>query len=210
MEERLDEMNKHKIFISYYHMDDQKYKNRLVNWNKKENIFDDYSVSDGDIQNGLPAEEVRQIIRDDFIKDSTVLVLLCGKNTKKRKYIDWELQTAMYSNDQNNKLGILIINLPYSDNDIYPANKHESEIITNKKNKVWPSIETEHECRENFPELPNRIIENLPLENVNLTIVDWERIYKKKETLMDVIDGAYRRRNNQGYDTSTPLKKENN
>lgn len=67
---------RHKVFISYYHKDDQQYKDYLINmqeWNSQtwqlQSIFDDYSVRENDIDDtGLTSERIRCIIRDEYIK----------------------------------------------------------------------------------------------------------------------------------------------
>ena len=83
---------RHKVFISYYHHDDQYYKDKLISFNELnpntwqiQSIFEDYSVHENEIDDtGLSSENIRCIIRDDYIKDATVLILLCGQNTKRR------------------------------------------------------------------------------------------------------------------------------
>ena len=70
----MNQVPKHKVSISYYHQDDQEYKNRLVQaLNSK---FVDKSVSQGDIHDeGLPLDEIRRKIRDDHIADATVTIV---------------------------------------------------------------------------------------------------------------------------------------
>lgn len=113
-------IDRHKVFISYYHKDDQAYKNQLINMTEldfatkcRQSIFEDYSVHENEIDDtGLNSEQIRCIIRDEYIKDATVLILLCGQNTKTRKHIDWEIHAAMYDSDANRQMGIIVINLP--------------------------------------------------------------------------------------------------
>ena len=40
---------KHRVFVSYHHKNDQEYKKKLVDWAKKYEIFEDYSVGLGEI-----------------------------------------------------------------------------------------------------------------------------------------------------------------
>ena len=79
----MNQASKHKVFISYYHQDDQEYKNRLVN--ALDSKFVDKSVSQGDIHDeGLHLDEIRRRIRDDHIADATVTVVLIGPCTWQR------------------------------------------------------------------------------------------------------------------------------
>ena len=113
-------IDRHRVFISYYHHDDQDYKDVLINmkefdWStmRTQSIFEDCSVHQDEIDDTyMTDEQIRKEIRDNYIKDATVLILLCGQNTKRRKFIDWEIHAAMYDSDVNPKMGILIINLP--------------------------------------------------------------------------------------------------
>ncbi len=74
--------SRHKVFISYHHENDQDYKESLLNANEKYDLFD-ASVDTGDIDDDLPDETIRKIIRDDYLRDSTVTILLVGVETKK-------------------------------------------------------------------------------------------------------------------------------
>ena len=86
----MDEI-KHKVFISFYHEDDQCYKNELASFAEENGIFIDCSVATGDIDENLEDEKIREIIRDEYLKDTSVTILLVGQNTQYRKHVDWEL-----------------------------------------------------------------------------------------------------------------------
>ena len=75
-------------------------------------VFIDKSVDTGDIHDSLPDASIREIIRDGYLRESTVTVVLIGKDTKRRKHIDWEIYSSMFDGKVNKKSGILVINLP--------------------------------------------------------------------------------------------------
>lgn len=200
-------MEKHKVFISYYHTGHQAYKEYLMKMNLNGDLFVDMSVRNGDIDDkNMSAEQIRVKIRDEFIKDSTVLILLCGKNTKGRKHIDWELNAAMFDTEKNPKMGILVINLPESNNSIRRASKREGELITYNNN--WWSVKTREEYRVKYPDMPERIIDNF-VKGIDLTVVDWSKIENNRLVLKELIHHAFSRRKTQEYDTSRLLRKEN-
>ena len=126
---------RHKVFISYYHHDDQTYKDYLINMQELnpdtwqlQSIFEDCSVHENEIDDtGLTSEQIRCIIRDEYIKDATVLILLCGQNTRKRKHIDWEIHAAMYDSDKNPQMGILVINLPNINQSVRASTNEEKD-----------------------------------------------------------------------------------
>ena len=102
---------RHKVFISYYHEDDQEYKNRLVQALDDRAI--DKSVSPGDIHDeNLPLDEIRRRIRDDHIADATVTIVLIGPCTWQRKHVDWEISASLIDRPNNQRCGLLGLVLP--------------------------------------------------------------------------------------------------
>lgn len=70
-------MSNIKVFISFYHDDDQCFKDELIRLNNKYGIFIDNSVDTGDIDDSqMTDEQIRVKIRDNYIKDTDVFVLL--------------------------------------------------------------------------------------------------------------------------------------
>ncbi len=100
---------RHKVFISFHH-EDQTYKDqfaRLMDGN-----IVDKSVEDGDIDDTLPTDTIRQKIRDEFIADATVTVVLIGPCTWQRKHVDWEIGSSLRDTKNNPRCGLLGILLP--------------------------------------------------------------------------------------------------
>ena len=104
---------RHRVFISYHH-EDQAYKDWFVR-QMGDDIVDE-SVGDGDIDdNNLATETIRQHVRDDFIRDATVTVVLIGPCTWQRKHVDWEIGSSLRETANNSRcgmLGILLLNHP--------------------------------------------------------------------------------------------------
>ena len=104
-------VRRHKVFISYFHADDQVYKDRLVQ--ALESKFVDQSVSQGDIHDeSLLLEEIRRRIRDDHIADTTVTIVLIGPCTWQRKHVDWEISASIIDRKNNQRCGLLGLLLP--------------------------------------------------------------------------------------------------
>lgn len=200
--------NKHKVFISYYHDDDQYYKDKIESWNDIYDLFVDFSVNDGDIDDtNMSDETIRVKIRDEYIKDSTVLVLLCGPNTKHRKFIDWELHAAMYDTEKNPKMGILVVNLPLCKNNIRAVEDREKEIVA--PYTTWTSFSTRAEYEKSYPDIPSRIIDSLVTKHSDITFVNWDTISENPYLLQELVDFAYKRRKSVEYDLSSPLRRKN-
>lgn len=99
----------HKVFISFCH-DDLAYKERLEEVCKHE--FISRSVDTGDIPDGLTTETVRQKIRDENLRDSSVTIVLVGERTWQRKHVDWEISSSLRNTKLNPRSGLLGIILP--------------------------------------------------------------------------------------------------
>jgi hypothetical protein len=205
---------RHKVFISYYHHDDQTYKDILINMQELnpdtwqlQSIFEDCSVHENEIDDtGLTSEQIRCIIRDEYIKDATVLILLCGQNTRKRKHIDWEIHAAMYDSEKNPQMGILVINLPTINQSVRASTNEEKPLLSD--NGHWFSLKTRQEFEQYYPYMPSRIIDNF-IKDVPITVVEWNRVQGDPQILKQLIDNAYSRRFEVTYDHSAPLRRQN-
>ncbi len=104
---------KHKVFVSYHHENDQFYRNLFeLIFSKSERIFISKSVQIGDIDPTLKVETVRQKIRDEYLRDSTVTVVLIGTETWKRKHVDWEIAASIRQTFYSSRSGLLGLILP--------------------------------------------------------------------------------------------------
>lgn len=170
-------------------------------------IFEDYSVGEGDIDDSrMSDEQIRRKIRDEYIKNATVLILLCGRNTKTRKHIDWEIHAAMYDSELNPQMGIVVINLPTIHQCVRSSCEDEKRIINPNTN--WFSISTRKEFEDKYPYMPSRIIDNF-VKGAPISVVDWEIIENNPESLMILIDNAFNRKDKIKYDHSAQLRGRN-
>ena len=101
---------RHRVFISFHH-DDQGYKDWFIQM-MGEDIVDE-SVELGDIDDrNTSTETIRQRIRDNFIRDATVTIVLIGPCTWQRKHVDWEIGSSLRKTRRNPRCGLLGILLP--------------------------------------------------------------------------------------------------
>ena len=100
---------RHRVFISFHHAD-QTYKDWFIQM-MGDDIVDE-SVGDGDIDDNTPTETMRQRIRDQFIRDATVTLVLIGQCTWQRKHVDWEIGSSLRKTSLNSRCGLLGILLP--------------------------------------------------------------------------------------------------
>lgn len=197
----------HKVFISFHHDNDQWYKDELVRWGTKNKIFEDGSVDLGEIPGDWEPQQIREYIRDEHLRDTSITILLVGTETKNRKHIDWELYSSMYDGKRNKKSGILVINLP-SVNCQYHTLCSQEEKDTILPGKNWIVINNRTEFERRYPYMPARIIDNLIQNGVNISIINWNDL-TSPDKLSLLLDKAYNYRLSNDYDLSRPMKMKN-
>lgn len=198
----------HKVFISYHHQNDQRYKEDLVNFGERNSIFIDESVDTGDISDDLPDESIRKKIRDEYLRDSTVTIVLVGTETKRRKHVDSEIYSSMYDGPVNKKSGVLVLTLSMVPDWCLVAHAGEKERgcpdVT-----AWTSVNTKAEYERRFPSLPDRLIDNLLRPEAKISVAPWNRIKNDARKLKFLVDAAFEDRGRCAYDLSQPMRRQN-
>ena len=203
----------HKIFISYHHENDQFYKGELSRLNDRYKflygtpIFIDMSVDTGGISEDLSDETIREKIRDEYLKNSTVTILFVGTETKHRKHIDWELYSSMYNGKINKQSGILVVNLPVIKNHSSIKAGHGEQKLYPEITS-WTSVNTRKEYEERYPYMPDRIIDNLLNPNAKISITHWDKI-TNPQILNFFIEATFEDRFNCEYDLKRSMRRQN-
>ncbi len=199
----------HKVFIGYHHENDQDYKERLLEINRYNPIFIDASVDTGDISDHLDDVAIRVKIRDEYLKDSTVTIVLVGLETKRRKHVDWEIYSSMFDGRVNKKSGILVINLPSINCTYYRVSHAGEKERLYPGNTSWVTIDNRIEFEPRYPYMPDRIIDNLLKSDVKISVVNWDKIENDFSALKFLINATFDDRTNCNYDFSKPLRRAN-
>lgn len=84
---------RHKVFLSYYHIDDEPHRNLFETMYG--HLFISKSVRPGEYDTDLKAPYVKRLIMEEKITDTSVVVVLVGPNTRQRKHVDWEIAAAL-------------------------------------------------------------------------------------------------------------------
>ena len=198
----------HKVFISYHHENDQPYKEYLVDVGNRYGLFVDRSVNTGDIPDDWETQTIRREIRDKYLRDSTVTILLCGEETRHRKHIDWELKSSMIDGEVNRKSGILVIALPsISSRNCFHVSQDAEKQAIYPGIIDWISLNSRPAYKERFPDLPERIVDNLVAPNVRISVCTWNRIARYPSMLKWLINAAFKSRKTNEYDLSEPRRK---
>jgi Thoeris protein ThsB, TIR-like domain len=199
----------HRVFVTYHHANDQLYKDALQTLNHQHQIFLDGSVDTGDIDDSRLADErIREIIRDNYLRDTTVTIVLVGTGTWGRKHVDWEIYSSMFDGQRNKKSGIIAVMLPSVDSDFFTA-KHEGEKALYQDVTSWTSITDRAEYERRYPRMPARIIDNLLAPKAKISVTTWKRATADVRRLSALIEMAHRDREQCEYDLSRPMRRAN-
>lgn len=171
---------RHKVFISFHQRDSQ-WKEWFIKLMKDRII--DKSVDTGDIDDTYKkTDEVRRVIRDEYIRDATVTVVLIGRETWQRKHVDWEIGASLRSTDHNPRTGLVGIILPYHPN-------HGNERINRNL-------------------IPPRLAANCDDDDPFAKIYDWPEPFAPAQIHKAIAD-AFRRRTGTPPDNNCPPFAEN-
>jgi hypothetical protein len=100
---------KHKVFVSYHHGEDQAYYDAF-----SKAFHDTYEVIyDKSLERRVDSDNldyVIQRIRDNYITGSSCTIVLVGKETCDRKYVDWEIKATL--DKEHGLIGVYLPNAP--------------------------------------------------------------------------------------------------
>lgn len=200
----------HKVFVSYHHNNDQYYKDLLVEMAYRHRVFTDRSVDKGNVDDLLPDERIRQIIRDNYLRDSTVTVVLVGQDTRRRKHVDWEIYSNMLDGKVNKRPGIQVVNLPgTSDLAIAPRVIEKRIVYPDVDPGSWISIQSRAEYERLYPHMPALITDNLLMHEARISVAPWARIASSPRLLGWLVEAAFQDRAHCTYDLSRRMRRAN-
>jgi hypothetical protein len=102
----------HKCFLSYHHEDEVLVQQFIEEFDDRHDVFITRGIrAPEDIIDSDDTEYVMAQIRKRFLTDSTVTIVLIGKCTWARRFVDWEIQSSLrqpVDGMPNGLLGILL------------------------------------------------------------------------------------------------------
>lgn len=103
----------HKVFVSYHHANDQTYRDAFERlFALHYGVIISKSVQIGEISHGFDTDYVRAKIRDEYLRDSTITVVLIGTQTWQRRHVDWEISSSIRQTKLSSRSGLLGLLLP--------------------------------------------------------------------------------------------------
>lgn len=89
---------KRQVFISSFHADRNEVDAFIYHWTAVEKVFTANALAtfdNDDFINSTDPEYVMSQIRSKYLMNSSVTILLVGKCTHSRRYVDWELKSSL-------------------------------------------------------------------------------------------------------------------
>ena len=102
---------KHRCFVSYHKVNSAAVKNFVEEFAE---VFTARTVGvtdEDDFINSEDTEYVMRRIREKYLSNTTVTIVLIGECTKARKYVDWEIASSLRNDPVNGRSGLLAINM---------------------------------------------------------------------------------------------------
>jgi hypothetical protein len=103
---------RHKCFVSFHHADDNEVRSFIEEF---ESAFIPRVLGVSDEDNFVDSEDTDYVmdqIREKYLTDSTVTMVLVGQCTWARRYVDWEVYSTLRNDKHNRRSGLLAITLP--------------------------------------------------------------------------------------------------
>jgi antiphage defense system Thoeris ThsB-like protein len=117
---------KHKVFISYHHGGDPAYYDAF-----SRTFHDTYDVIyDNSLERQVDSDNVDYVmrrIRENYIVGSSCTIVLVGKETWGRKYVDWEIEATLDA--KHGLIGVYLptaLRDPATNNIIVPGRLHDN------------------------------------------------------------------------------------
>lgn len=110
---------RHKCFVSYHAADTEEAADFVESY---ESVFIPRAIGveegDGSIIDSEDVDYIRDVIRSDYLRDSTVTIVLVGRCTWARKFVDWEIYASLRDTKYSKKNGLLGLLLPSAEDDV--------------------------------------------------------------------------------------------
>lgn len=104
-------MGKRKAFISYHHDDQDEVERFIEDFGDECFIHRTVGIS-SDIIDSDDKDYIMRKIREKYLTDSTVTIVMIGKCTWARRYVDWEVASTLRDDPNNKRSGLMAITLP--------------------------------------------------------------------------------------------------
>lgn len=113
--ETLANKTRRKCFISYHHADEAEVQQFITTFDHNHDVLIARGIGasmSGDIINSTNADYIKAQIRSKYLRDTSVTIVLVGKNTWGRRFVDWEIAASLRNTSTASASGLMAITLP--------------------------------------------------------------------------------------------------
>ncbi|MGW5040181.1 TIR domain-containing protein [Streptomyces parvulus] len=107
-----------KCFISYHHDDEAEVRDFIRSFDHIQDTFIARGIGagmPGDVLNSTSRDYIMRRVREAYLRDSTVTIVMVGRCTWARRYVDWEIASTLRDDARNARSGLMGIVLPSAD-----------------------------------------------------------------------------------------------
>lgn len=111
----LKSYTRHKTFISYHHADEAEVSSFINYFDHDHDVLISRGIGAsmaGDVINSTNSDYIKSRIRELYLRDSTVTLVLVGAETWGRRFVDWEIAASLRNTSTSSRNGLLAITLP--------------------------------------------------------------------------------------------------
>ena len=103
-----------KCFISYYHEDEDEVQQFIDDFDHNQDVLIARGIGasiSGDIIDSTNEDYIKARIREKYLRDTTVTIVLVGKCTWARKFVDWEVAASLRNTSTASRSGLMAVTL---------------------------------------------------------------------------------------------------
>ena len=136
---RKSDSTRHKCFVSY-HVDDMDEVTTFLDDYGAEFIPRSVGVTDeDDFVDSDDEDYIKRRIRETYLSDSTVTIVLLGNCTWGRKFVDWEISSSLRNDSVNKRSGLLVMPLPSMNNSARLSDRIKDNWLEGKPDESYAS-----------------------------------------------------------------------
>ncbi|MCH7665258.1 MAG: TIR domain-containing protein [Acidobacteria bacterium] len=103
----------HKCFISYHKTDEQEVSDFVTEFDEGREVFIARAIGvSQDIIDSDDSNYIMRKVREKYLTDSTVTIVMIGRCTWSRRFVDWEIASSLRNDPNNKRSGLMAITLP--------------------------------------------------------------------------------------------------
>ena len=111
----LKSYTRHKTFISYHHADEDEVSDFINHFDHDHDVLLSRGIGAsmaGDVIDSTDADYIKRRIRELYLRDSTVTLVMVGAETWGRRFVDWEIAASLRNTATTSRNGLVAITLP--------------------------------------------------------------------------------------------------